>query len=389
MLFKRAFIFSSLVILIFSLGFLSGYFTTKYLTIKDTSLPILIEAYEILQNNGIKELPPSPKIEYGMIHGMVQAYGDPYTIFVEPVQHELEVNSLQGSYGGIGVDIERDVDGWVRLYPYSNGPAKNSGIIDGDILIRAGDNMLNPEISLDEVTSWLRGPVGEKVEILILRELEELQYEYQIEFSEFPIPSVSWHIDNDDNRIGVISISTIAASTVDELRSAVSDLTQDGARAYILDLRDNFGGLLSAGVDIASLFLDRGIVIQEQYRDKSVETFMVENPGPYLDLPMVVIIGPNTASAAEIVAGALKKHGRALVLGNPSMGKDSIQMVFELSDGSSMHVTAARWWIPNLQPAFGEEGLQPDIIISPSDPESDYDTVIQGAKAILVELITP
>ncbi len=146
----------------------------------------------------------------------------------------------------------------------------------------------------------------------------------------------------------------------------MEDLQQRGATAFVLDLRDNPGGLLDAGVDIARLFLKEGSVMQQQYRGQEVKTFEVEKPGPLADLPLAVLINHGSASAAEIAAGALQAHRRATLIGEPSYGKDSIQLVFTLQDGSSLHVTSAQWWIPGLQKPVGEQGLQPDILIDPA-----------------------
>lgn len=389
MMFKRVYILTSLAVMLLSIGFLSGYLANEYLSKREARFPILIEAYDLLQKNGIHELPSTTHIEYGMIHGMIEAYGDPYTLFVEPVQHELNSNTLQGAFGGIGVDIVIDPTGRVLLYPYPGSPAEKTGLQAGDILLMVDDIEIGPDPSLEAVTAWLRGPVGEQVDLLIARDPRGAQHHYQITRAEFPLPSVTYRLDVEDQRIGVISINVIAASTTEELITAVEYLNRKGARALILDLRENYGGLLTAGVDIARLFLKEGIVIQQKYRNKNIETYFVEKPGPFNTTPIVVLIDQNTASAAEIIAGALKNHGRATVMGDPSMGKDSIQLVFELSDGSSLHVTAAKWWIPGLEAIFGESGLQPDVLITGTDILEEQDPVLAGARAVLAEQISP
>jgi len=389
MTFKRVYILASFAVMFLSIGFLSGYITKEYLSDREAHFPILIEAYDVLKKNGFSELPPGPQIEYGMIHGMVKAFGDPYTLFVEPVQHELNSNTLQGAFGGIGVEIVRDSTGKVILYPFPGSPADEAGLLEGDILWTVNDIQVGPDTPLDAVTAWLRGPVGIKVNLLIARGAETSQHDFQITRTEFPIPSVTYHQDLEDQRIGVISINVIAASTPDELKTAIEDLNQRGGRAYILDLRENFGGLLTAGVDVARLFLEEGVIIQQRYRNKNVETYFVEEPGPFYDTPIAVLINQDTASAAEIIAGALKIHSRATVLGSPSMGKDSIQLVFELSDGSSLHVTAAKWWIPGLESGLGISGLQPDVLIAGNDASTEFDPALEEARAFLINQISP
>jgi carboxyl-terminal processing protease len=172
----------------------------------------------------------------------------------------------------------------------------------------------------------------------------------------------------------------IASSTPQEIQDAVTDLQSRGATHFVLDLRGNGGGLLVEGVDIARLFLNEGIVIQQQYKGEEVQTYEVEKSGPLKDIPLTVLVDGNTASAAEIIAGSLQNHARAPLIGTPTFGKDAVQLVFELQDQSSLHITAAKWWIPGLDLPVGEGGLQPDIVVSTEAAESDdpfVDTAIE------------
>jgi carboxyl-terminal processing protease len=158
----------------------------------------------------------------------------------------------------------------------------------------------------------------------------------------------------------------------------VDDLLARNAQVFILDLRDNYGGLLTAGVDTARLFLSEGEIIQQQYRDQEIETFRVEKAGKLMDIPLAILVNHNTASAAEIIAGSLQANQRAKLIGTPTYGKDSIQLVFDLADGSSLHVTSAQWWIPGLSYPLGGSGLQPDIVVEEVAPQGP-DPVIQAA----------
>lgn len=380
---RRTFISIILPIVFTCLGFAIGYLVHAQWGPSFGSFPILVQAYDILKNHGLSDLPPSTSIEYGMIRGMVDAYGDPYTIFVEPVQHELETDTLQGSFGGIGVQLSRDEDGHIVLYPIHESPAESAGIIDGDRLLSVEDLVLIPETDIELVQAELRGLVSDPVTISIGRAPDYFPQELNIVRSEFPLPSVTWHLDVDEPRMGVIDINVFAASTPDEILRAVADLGSRGASSYVLDLRDNFGGLLTAGVDVARLFLNEGVVIEQQYRGQNVETFRVSQPGTLADLPMVILINQHTASAAEIVAGSLKYHQRAKLIGVPTLGKDTIQLVFDLRDESSLHVTAAQWWVPGLDPPVSENGVQPDIFLDSNLEGSLPDPAIGSAKQIL------
>jgi carboxyl-terminal processing protease len=377
--FKRSFLITFLVGIFTTLGFAAGYLAREQWDFSRDEFPILAQAYNIVRDHGLKPLPPGSAMEYGMIRGMMQSYNDPYSIFVEPAQHELESNALQGSFGGIGVRLSRDADGNVVLNPYPDSPAARAGIQDGDHLIAVEDLAITPEISMDDIQAALRGPVGQSVRVMISRAPASPPLELKIKRAEIPLPSVTWRLDVDEPEVGIIEINLIAASTADEVKNAVEDLQTRQARYYVLDLRNNFGGLLIGGVDIARLFLRNGVVIEHQYRDQGVEVYKVERPGPYVDLPLVVVVNENTASAAEIIAGAFKVHQRAQIIGVRTYGKDTIQLVFDLKDGSSLHVTSARWWIPGLDPPIGEGGLEPDIPATTTPDQSGTDSAVQVA----------
>ncbi len=380
--FKRGFLFTSLAIMALSAAFFAGYFLDHYLNPGEGSFPILGQSYRILRDHAYDDLPGSPVLEYGMIRGMLQAYGDPFTIFVEPVQHELETNNLQGQFGGIGVHFTRDQDGSVVLFPLPDSPALEAGLMEGDRLLRVDSLEIDSSTPLEDIQAALRGPEREKVSLTISREPDFKPKTFSVVRVNFPLPSVFWHIDPDEPRVGVIQVNVIAASTPDEIENAVSELKARQANYFVLDLRNNGGGLLSTGVDTARLFLDKGMVMQQQYRGQKVETYNVKRAGPLVDIPLVVLINHGTASAAEIIAGSLQAHGRARLVGSQTYGKDTIQLVFDLEDGSSLHVTAARWWIPDLGLPANGNGLQPDITVE--EAADGPDQVLAEAVAQLL-----
>jgi carboxyl-terminal processing protease len=198
---------------------------------------------------------------------------------------------------------------------------------------------------------------------------------------EFSLPSVAWRTAPQEPRLGIIEINLISAKTPDEIRSAVDELKERGASHFVLDLRNNGGGLLTSGVDTARLFLSEGVVMEQQYQGKDVESYKVTRRGPLADLPLAILINHYTASAAEIVAGALQVNERAPLIGAPTFGKNTIQLIFTLQDGSSMHVTSARWWIPGLEFPAGSYGLEPDIRLNHED---DTHTYIEAAISTLL-----
>lgn len=383
-IFKKSFLVTSLAVICLMLGFVGGILAHSYRVGNTNNLSILGQAQRILLDHGLKEVPQNPALEYGMIRGMLQAYDDPYTIFVEPVQHELETNTLQGSFGGIGARISRDEAGNIVLFPLPGSPAATAGVLEGARLLSVEGLVLSPETNLEDVQAALRGEVGTKVTISVGQPPDFTSQQFTLKRAEFSLPSVTWHLYPDEQRLGVVEVNVIAASTPDEILNAVNDLMQRGANAIALDLRDNFGGLLEAGVDIARLFLTQGVVIEQQYKDREVETYKVESKGTLADVPLAVLVNQHTASAAEIIAGALQQQGRAQLIGTSTYGKDTIQLVFDLNDGSSLHVTSARWWVPGMQPPIGEGGLQPDILVSTPVDSAGVDDAMRAAAQYLM-----
>jgi carboxyl-terminal processing protease len=373
----RISLFAVLCLFIFTVVFLVGFYSSHgYAKFDQQSFPLFDQAYKILQNHALNPLPSEKAMDYGLIRGMLQVYDDPYTSFIEPPQHELQTNRLAGRFGGIGVRIQRDTNRLYRLYPLPESPAAQVGILDGDLLLQVNDLQVTDETLEDEVQAAIRGPVDEPVLIIISRGPEGLRLEFSPRREEISLPSVVWNLLPEDSRIGILRVNVIAATTSDELRDGFKELRSKGAEVFILDLRNNAGGLVDAGINIARLFLPQGTpILEQQYRNRSAQLFSTEEDGAFLDDPLFVFINQGTASSAEIVAGALKSQKRATIIGAPSFGKDTIQLVFDLNDGSSLHVTAARWWVPGLEPPIHVNGVQPDILIDPEaadDLESLY-----------------
>lgn len=362
MKFKQTFLFTTLSAVVITAAFLAGYFTHAR-QIPPVELPILNQAYDILKKHGLNVPTEGSSLEYGMIRGMLQAYGDPYSSFAEPAQAELTSNMLQGSFGGIGVSIGTDNEGYHILFPIPDSPAAIAGVQEGDRLLKIDNLDILPETTTETLMAAMRGPVGENVEIIVSRPPDYKTYTFKIKREEIALPSVTWHLEPSEKQLGVIKVNLIAETTSDEIKKAVKDLQDRGATAFALDLRDNFGGLLDSGVDVASLFLKDGIVIEQQYRDKPIEQYKVSKAGILDNLPLVVLVNQNTASAAEIISGALQAHHRAKLIGVPTYGKNTIQLVFLLLDGSSMNITSAHWWVPGMDTPRPGQGIQPDITL--------------------------
>lgn len=385
MKYKRFFFFYLIFFIGTSLAFGFGYLVRAIQEQADEPMfPVLEQAYEILDSTAYDDLPEVKAFEYGMIHRMMEIYGDPYSRFEEPATHELNTNQLEGKYGGIGAFLELNQDGKFALHPFPDGPAELSGIVSGDVIIQIDDWQLQPNEDLVDVLAAIRGPEGEIVNIMIWRPNEGTDYSFQISRKDYPIPSVTWYRVSDAPWFGVIKINIMATTTPDEIQAAIDELRTQSVTNLALDLRDNRGGYLTAGIDTVRLFLEAGPIIQEHYRGQDISTYEVNRPGPYAQFPIVVFVNDGTASAAEIIAGALKAQGRATIYGAPTFGKDSIQLIFDLVDDSSLHVTAAKWWVPGLKPPIGDGGVLPDVYV---DINTDGpDPYIQAALQDLLEI---
>jgi len=333
-----------------------------------------------LEQQGLRAMPDEAALEYGAIRGLLQVYGYPYTIFIEPPQAEIQTNMLTGSYGGIGARLERDAQNKVLIYPYPNSPSALAGIKNADQLISVDQLIITSDTNLDEIIAALRGPIGDQISITVARYPGYTQFD-DLEFvrAEIPLPSITFNLLPEDPSIGIIHLNIIAATTPSELEQAIHALQKDGAERFILDLRNNGGGLVEGGIATASLFATQGEILEQNYKNRTPEITILHSNGAFSDLNLVILVNQYTASAAELVAGILQALGRAELVGTSTYGKNLIQLVFGLSDGSSLHVTAAEWHIPG-QDNFGNgTGLVPEIIVAAEATYSDY---IQSAISV-------
>jgi len=377
---RQVFVFTVILIFFIIISFVGGFFMHQALT-KGQGFALLQQAFQILSDNGYKELPQTTQLEYGMINGMLQVYDDPYTILLQPAQNELQSDQLAGKFGGIGVRMEKDTAGNVIIYPIPGSPAQKAGIQEGDFLQSVDNLQVTKDTSMEDIQAAIRGPVGEKVNIVVLKAPQySTQKSFDVQREEVPLPSVTWNFAPDYPKVGVIQVNIIAATTPDEVTNAIKDLFARGAGYFVLDLRNNSGGLLEEGFDTASLFLPKGAVLDQQYRGKPLKALQSSKDGPFTGIPLTVLVNHNSASSAEIISGMLQINGRAVLVGSPTYGKYSIQLVFDLKDGSSLHVTAAHWWIPGLETSTAGQSLQPDISVpeEQSNQPSTLETAIQA-----------
>lgn len=380
---KRTLLAVLLAALVILSVFLAGY-VLGMVRAQDTDLGLVQEALTAMNTYSLDPLPDGLTLERSMIHAAVDALGDPFSVYVEPAQHELQADDLAGEFGGIGALLTIDKAGRVLITPLAKGPAQIAGIHPGSILVSVDGLQVPPFPSLPDLIASLRGPEGTKVR-LDIRGSDEVggTLEFTLTRERFDIPSVSAFLSPLDPSLGVIKLIRFAETSPTELEAGYDRLREQGIRAIVLDLRDNGGGLLDSTVSIASFFLPSGIVLKEERVDHQQTEYRVEKPGRATDLPMAVFINENTASAAEVLAAALRENGRALLIGSKTFGKGTVQAVVELSDGSSLHITTARWLTPEGE-ALDGLGLIPDYPLQNSS-ESGPDPYLTLAQHLLLQ----
>jgi carboxyl-terminal processing protease len=340
---------------------------------QDTEFPLLAEVEQLVQDHYLREIPSGQEMEYAAIRGYLGYLNDPYTFFNDPPVAQSESDVLAGQYGGIGAHVRRDEVGNFVLFPAPDSPAEQAGIEQGDLLVAVNGQSLATDERTDVVDQMLRGEVGEGrgVTITVRRPSQEETNDYFIEFAVVADPSVVWRMAQDDPAVGYIQIIRFTSRTPDELHSAIADLREQGMQALVLDLRGNAGGLLAESVEVASEFLDGGVVFYEKTRGGEEPTETTQT-GTATDLPLVVLVDGGTASAAELVAGAIKDRERGILIGQKTYGKGSVQLIFRLSDDSSIHITSAEWFTPT-HAALSGNGLEPDIVTTPTDDGRDVE----------------
>ncbi len=364
-------------------AFVAGFLYHRYVfapPASHTSFALLSEVDALLEQYYLYDLPDEATRIHGAASGLVASLQDPYTFFVEPRTAAVDSTNLAGRFGGIGVEVTRDEEGrFVIAAVYPDNPAAEAGLLVGDIIVAVdGVEMDTSAPDMNQLLSAVRGEIGTPVVLTIRRGTQT--FDVRLIRAEVLIPSTFWRVVEQDPRVGYIQIARFTERAPEEVRQAIAELRQQGVSAYVLDLRDNGGGLVEAAIRITGEFLDGGVVLYEQHVDGE-QVYNAPRGGSALDAPLVVLINGGTASAAEIVAGALQDRGRAVLVGQRSFGKGTVQTILPLSDGSSLHITTAQWFTPHHHPIAGQ-GLTPDIVVEPTEGE---DRALLSALEVLAE----
>lgn len=318
------------------------------------------------------------KLIYGASRGLVEAAGDPHTAYMDPDETKEFEKSLSGNIGGgIGAEIGLRNGKPTIIKPLNDSPAQKSGIKAGETIIKVNDEAVT-DWAVDKVVSKIRGEVGTSVKLTLLRDNQSR--DVSVTRQNITTPAVESEIDGE---VGVLKVHRFGDDTVSLARKYATEFLEKGVKRVIVDLRNNPGGTVSSAQGLLGLWLDRQVAMTERRGSEIVKTASTTGSPILGSIKTIVLINSNSASASEIVAGALRDYGKATLVGQKSYGKGSVQVLLELSGGSRMKVTEARWYTPKGN-NIDKTGIEPDVKIdlSPDDVNNNRDPQMDKAKSL-------
>jgi len=319
---------------------------------------------------------------YGALAGLISSLDDPYSVFLDPDKTTQFNNELSGSFEGIGTEIGIKNNLLTIIAPLDNSPAEKAGLKSGDIVLKI-DGEDTMDMSLDMAVSKIRGPKGTEVVLTVMNSANGSNIkEITIERNVIVVESVTWEML--DNNIAYIKIVHFNSDSYQDFTKISNDILLSKAEGIVLDLRNNPGGYLNTAVDIAGEFLENKIILTEDFGEE-IEEYSSDGSARLLDYELAVLINNGSASASEILAGALQDHSRATIIGEQTFGKGSVQDFEQFSDGSSLKLTVAKWLTPNGH-NIENEGITPDIEVELTD--DDYNNDIDPQLDAAIELLT-
>lgn len=328
----------------------------------------------------IKEDLKTQEMTWGAIRGMTAALGDPYTVFLPPEQNKATQEELNGAFEGVGIQLGFKDEQLAVVAPLSGTPAEAAGIKAGDLILKIKDEKKGIDkdtsgITLPEAVELIRGPKGSEVILTMLTAGASEPKEVALARDTIVIKSVELSWEGDGKNIAWLKLTRFGGRTEAEWEEAVKEISAKKAKGIVLDLRNNPGGYLQGAVRYAGEFLAKGlVVVQQKDSQGEVETYSVNFSGKLLKEPLVVLVNEGSASSSEILAGALRDHKRAKLVGEKTFGKGTIQEALDLGEGAGLHVTTAKWLLPLGQWVNETKGIAPDEEVKndPEKPEEDF-----------------
>jgi carboxyl-terminal processing protease len=342
------------------------------------------EAWDIVHREFVDQPVDDLVLMRGAIRGLLDALGDEHTAYMDPEEYSQANIPLQGEYEGIGAWVDTEAQFLTIIAPMPNSPAERAGLHPGDEIVGVdGQDVTGLDGSL--VIRRVLGPAGTKVVLSIRREGEPQDFDVEVVREKIAVPSVESRML--DSGIAYVRLYSFSESTDRDLRQALSELLAQAPQALILDLRGNGGGYLSSAVDVASEFIQDGTILTERYGDGREQIYSANGNGLATEIRLAVLIDAGSASASEIVAGAIQDYGRAILVGETTFGKGSVQNWRALSgDGGAVRVTIARWYTPDSR-SIQDAGLTPDILVelTQEDFDAQRDPQLDRAVEALLE----
>jgi len=338
--------------------------STSSPTNEDAEFKIFWEAWQTLKSEYYgNDLPDAKNLAYNAIRGVIFGLEDQFTSFVSPSSAKLIEEDSTGSFSGIGAVVQLNKQRVLQISRvYADSPAEKAGLKAGDMITEVdGKSIIGDDLS--EQVAKVRGPAGSVVKLTIVRG-EDKPFVAEVTRAKIEIKLVESKMIGD---IAYVSLSKFdSTTTAQELNTAIQSLLANNPKGLVFDLRGNPGGFLDQAIAVADIFLKDGVVLYERSKTGDERVFRSDDNGIAQDIPMVVLVNGGSASAAEIVAGAIQDRGRGKLIGEKSFGKGSVQQINRLSDGSQLRVTIAHWFTPNNRGIHGQ-GLEPDITVAAGD----------------------
>ncbi|MEA3346186.1 MAG: S41 family peptidase [Chloroflexota bacterium] len=330
---------------------------------RNEAFDLFWEAWGFIKQDFYGELPDEKEMTYGAIRGVIHTLNDPHTMLVDPQTAAIAREDMKGEFEGIGATVRMDEEGYlVIVQPFEDQPAAKAGLLPGDIILKADGTSIQG-MDIYQAISHIRGPAGTEVQLLVQRLGEEEPFLVSVVRGKIEIPTVRAKILAED--VAYLRLNDFHGKAIAQVRRALRSLLDQEPSGLILDLRNNPGGLLDTAVDISGLFLRQDqVILIELRKGGERKTYRAEGRPLVTDIPLVVLINGGSASASEIVAGAIKDNDRGVLLGEPTFGKGSVQLPHQLSDGSELHITIAQWLTPSGHALRDGNSLLPDIPVS-------------------------
>ena len=333
----------------------------------DSSFNLFYEAYSIVSRHYLKKLDSKEdytKMEYGAIRGMLRSLGDQYTRFMDPKAYNNMTIETKGKFGGVGIVIGIRNEQLTVISPLEGTPAFRAGLKSGDIIIKI-DGVSTEDMALDDAVARIRGNPGDKVVLTVWRRAFDSVdgKEFEMVRDEIELKPINESRIIEKTNIGYIKLETFSKVSRDELKKSILEFKEKGMKGMILDLRNNPGGLLDSAIEVTQLFVEEGPIVHRENREGKLTTYYAKPGHKVVDFPVVVLVNQYSASASEILAGALQDHGMATIMGEQTFGKGLVQTVYRMSDDSAILVTTDKYLTAKKRD-INLKGITPDIVVT-------------------------